>query len=1311
MSVTTVIDLRRAVKPSTATLQPLVLFLLLLLLALGGGIPGLDAADSGPGRNKTSGTLPRQNCDHRSMVVEDYDGTMDAEGHGKFIKFAILLPEKPSKARDVRILSTVLPVIEMATKVVTDPGGLLAGFRIEIDHRDTQCSSTFGALGAFDMFLKRKPDIFFGPICDYVIAPISRYGAVWGIPLITSGGLTEAFSLKQNGYSTLTRMMGNYHEFGAMMREIHLHYQWTAGSAAYLYHEWDEKLGRGFTDCSMAINSINRAIGGNQTTSDTFDEDIAKYADYLRLLRRIEKRARIVIMCASPATIREIMLAAAELNMVSSGEYVFFNIEIFGSMAATKNPPWYSRNDTDERNQKAKEAYTALLQVVAREPEDEEYQQFSNEVKMLTKEKYNYTYADDEPVSTFVTAFYDAVLLYAYALNDSIAMLGEEQALQQPINGTHLAQLMWGRSFKGITGNVTIDSNGDRISNYSLLDLNPTTGLFEVVANYYYGGGLQFVEGKTIHWAGDRLTAPPDRPTCGFDGSLCPDNSLPGYAILSLVLGLCVICMGIAFIIGYRHYKLESEINSMTWKVNPNDVLSCNPSRVHRGSLHSIVKRGSQATIYSEDLNSLPGDRQIYIHFGFYKGCKVAIKKINVHNISLNRSLMLEFKRMKDIQHDHLVRFYGACLDPHPEPFILTEYCPKGSLQDILENETIKLDWMFKISLMHDIVKGMAFLHSTDLHSHGALKSSNCVVDSRFVLKVTDFGLHQLRRNCEESDIESYAYWKKLLWTAPELLRDPHYSMSGSQKGDVYSFGIIIQEIVSRQGPFYLGTEEKSPKEIIKLVKEGPGLLGVPFRPRVDESSYEDVNNIMIKCWSEDPTERPDFGALKTIIRKINKENESGNILDNLLQRMEQYANNLEALVDERTRDYFEEKRKCEELLYQLLPKSVAAQLIMGKSVIAETYDQVTIYFSDIVGFTAISAQSTPMQVVDLLNDLYTCFDSIVENFDVYKVETIGDAYMVVSGLPVRNGNLHAREISRMALRLLAAVHKFSIRHRPNEQLRLRIGLHSGPCVAGVVGLKMPRYCLFGDTVNTASRMESNGEALKIHVSQTTKTLLDCFGTFDLTERGLVPMKGKGEMLTYWLNGERSEVAQLALPNGLKALPPVAGRPPPTPPNAGHSPPQATPIAQAPALNGGAPTGILTNGNHHTNNNNNNNNNNTICSLNNSNGASNHHRSPNNSCHTTHHVAVSIAPTAKKLNSVSYNFAKTPPASNSVTVPSVPPKVSGCLMKGKGLLSTIGGADTGASASAGNSGELELLHTSTGSGGAGGSVTQPLLTS
>ncbi|CAG9112849.1 unnamed protein product [Plutella xylostella] len=273
--------------------------------------------------------------------------------------------------------------------------------------------------------------------------------------------------------------------------------------------------------------------------------------------------------------------------------------------------------------------------------------------------------------------------------------------------------------------------------------------------------------------------------------------------------------------------------------------------------------------------------------------------------------------------------------------------------------------------------------------------------------------------------------------------------------------------------------------------------------------------------WGLPDDDRPDFLALKENIHRINKDCETSTRLDALLSQVEQYANNLEALVEERTSDYLEEKRKCEELLYQLLPKSVASQLIMGQPVMAETYDQVTIYFSDIIGFTQLSAESTPLEVVDLLNDLYTSFDSIIENFDVYKVETIGDAYMVVSGLPMRNGNRHAAEIARMSLALLGAVRVKTVPHRPGERLLLRIGMHTGPCVAGVVGLKMPRYCLFGDTVNTASRMESHGEALKIHVSPKTKEVLDLYDCFELECRGEITMKGKGLMTTYWLIGEK----------------------------------------------------------------------------------------------------------------------------------------------------------------------------------------------
>jgi class 3 adenylate cyclase len=147
----------------------------------------------------------------------------------------------------------------------------------------------------------------------------------------------------------------------------------------------------------------------------------------------------------------------------------------------------------------------------------------------------------------------------------------------------------------------------------------------------------------------------------------------------------------------------------------------------------------------------------------------------------------------------------------------------------------------------------------------------------------------------------------------------------------------------------------------------------------------------------------------------------------------------------------------------------------------------VTIYFSDIVGFTTISAYSSPIEVVQLLNDLYSMFDKILNDYNVYKVETIGDAYMVVSGLPERNGIAHAGEIATMALDLLHHCGKFKIQHMPTTPLRLRIGLHSGACVTGVVGLKMPRFCLFGDTVNTASRMESTSERKKITPNKNNK--------------------------------------------------------------------------------------------------------------------------------------------------------------------------------------------------------------------------------
>ncbi|PSN38755.1 Atrial natriuretic peptide receptor 1 [Blattella germanica] len=201
-------------------------------------------------------------------------------------------------------------------------------------------------------------------------------------------------------------------------------------------------------------------------------------------------------------------------------------------------------------------------------------------------------------------------------------------------------------------------------------------------------------------------------------------------------------------------------------------------------------------------------------------------------------------------------------------------------------------------------------------------------------------------------------------------------------------------------------------------------------------------------------------------------------LVHNAVATIQMYSANLA----QKAKELKKEKRKSDTLLFQMLPPSVAHQLKQTQQVPAEFYASVSVYFSDIVGFTEIAAISTPLEVVTFLNSIYKMFDARIECYDVYKVETIGDSYMVASGLPVKNGEMkssgdkHVTEIATMALDLLAGSVVFKIPHRPNERLQIRSGVHMGPVVAGIVGTKMPRYCLFGDTVNTASRMESTGE-------------------------------------------------------------------------------------------------------------------------------------------------------------------------------------------------------------------------------------------
>jgi len=208
------------------------------------------------------------------------------------------------------------------------------------------------------------------------------------------------------------------------------------------------------------------------------------------------------------------------------------------------------------------------------------------------------------------------------------------------------------------------------------------------------------------------------------------------------------------------------------------------------------------------------------------------------------------------------------------------------------------------------------------------------------------------------------------------------------------------------------------------------------------------------------------------------------------------------------------EQEKSEKLLLNILPKQIAQKLKEGKKDIADGFAEVTILFADLVGFTELSENINPPQLVDLLNEIFSCFDELTDRYCLEKIKTIGDAYMVVGGLPEPRVD-HAEAIAEMALDMQTVITYFN--QKNNMQLSMRIGINTGPVIAGVIGRKKFIYDLWGDAVNTANRMESHGVPDRIQVTESTYYRLK--GKYIFDARGTIMIKGKGKMNTYFLLG------------------------------------------------------------------------------------------------------------------------------------------------------------------------------------------------
>uniref|UniRef100_A0A3Q4B1P0 Receptor ligand binding region domain-containing protein n=1 Tax=Mola mola TaxID=94237 RepID=A0A3Q4B1P0_MOLML len=343
----------------------------------------------------------------------------------------------------------------------------LSGFRFNIHFEKSDCVND-ALFALVDRSCEQKPDLILGPVCEYEAAAVVRLASHWNIPVISAGALAAAFSNKNSEFSHLTRIAPSYVKMAETFTAMFEHFSWK--SALLLYE--DDKEER---NCFFTLEGIYHMMPDFNIKTYAFSQ--GERLDTDDILHNIHE-TEVVIMCMGADRIREVMLAAHRRQM-TNGSYMFFNVDLFN--ASSYGDGSWKRGDKYDND--AKQAYASLNTVTLLRTVKPEFEDFSMEMKTSTR-KAGFHEFGPPLVNMFVEGFHDAMLLYAIALHEAMKNGYSKK------NGTEITSHMWNRTFEGIAGQVSIDVNGDRNGDFSLMTMtNVKAGTYEVVANYFGTNG------------------------------------------------------------------------------------------------------------------------------------------------------------------------------------------------------------------------------------------------------------------------------------------------------------------------------------------------------------------------------------------------------------------------------------------------------------------------------------------------------------------------------------------------------------------------------------------------------------------------------------------------------------------------------------------------------------------------------------------------------------------------------------------------------------------------------------------------------
>ncbi|XP_075040729.1 atrial natriuretic peptide receptor 3 [Mixophyes fleayi] len=422
----------------------------------------------------------------------------------KKVNMLVVLPKDDTYMFSI---NRVQPAIEYALKSIDKNSTLLPGYTLNVTYQDSECGNQ-ALFHLVDTALKQKiPDVVLGPVCEYAAAPVARLASHWNIPMISAGALAIGFMQKSDEYSHLTRVAPAYSKMGEMVLAMFRYHKWNR--AVLLYSEDNHER-----NCYFTLEGVHVAFkeeGYHMSIHNFFE---TKNVDAEDIVHSIQNKERVVIMCASSDNVRNIMLAAHRQGM-TKGDYVFINIELFNS-SFYGDGSW-SRGD--KHDVEAKQAYSSLQTVTLLRTVKPEFEKFSIEVKSsVQKLGLN----DGDYVNMFVEGFHDAIILYALALHELIKNGFNKK------DGDKLVHRMWNRTYEGIAGPVSIDANGDRYGDFSVIGMTDLeAGTQEVIGDYFgIQGNFELRPNLKLLWGSGRIRLEenkveqmPPCKTCGLGES------------------------------------------------------------------------------------------------------------------------------------------------------------------------------------------------------------------------------------------------------------------------------------------------------------------------------------------------------------------------------------------------------------------------------------------------------------------------------------------------------------------------------------------------------------------------------------------------------------------------------------------------------------------------------------------------------------------------------------------------------------------------------------------------------------------------